>query len=590
MDELTDELMGANLKIPAQRPLDAVVIGAGFAGLYMLHRLRQLGLNARVFEAGDGVGGTWFWNCYPGARCDVESMQYSYSFDDALQQSWTWSERYPRQDEILRYINHVADRFDLRRDIQLNTRVLGARWDEAQLHWTVSTDGDEELQARFVISAMGCLSAARVPDFEGLDDFAGRWYHTGDWPKTPVDFSGLRVGVVGTGSSGIQSIPAIARTAREVVVFQRTPNYSIPAWNGPLTLPAQQAWKLNYNDHRERARSTRSGILYDYSTRAAASVSAEEREAEYERRWQHGGANFTHAFNDLYFDEFANGTASDFVRRKIRNIVQDPATAALLAPTDHAIGTKRICVDSDYYATFNLPHVKLVSLKVTPIQRIVAEGIRTEATTHALDAIVFATGYDAVTGALDRVDIRGVGGQTLKAKWAQGPRTYLGLMCAGFPNLFTITGPSSPSVLTNVVVAIEQHAGWIADCLAQMHHSGAQRIEATPEAENGWMAHAFEVASKTLFKNANSWYTGANIPGKPRVFLPYIGGLGNYTVICNDVAAADYRGFVFAKGLTSGSAPEPARAARPEPTLTPALVPTPVPTPALQHPSIPETR
>ena len=589
-DELTVELMGTDLKTTPLQKLDAVVIGAGFAGLYMLHRLRQLGLNARVFEAGDGVGGTWFWNCYPGARCDVESMQYSYSFDDALQQSWTWSERYPRQDEILRYINHVADRFDLRRDIQLNTRVLGARWDEAQLHWTVSTDGDEELQARFVISAMGCLSAARVPDFEGLDDFAGRWYHTGDWPKTPVDFSGLRVGVVGTGSSGIQSIPAIAKQAREVVVFQRTPNYSIPAWNGPLTLQAQQEWNLNYNDHRERARGTRSGILYDYSTRAAASVSAEEREAEYERRWSHGGANFTHAFNDIYFDEFANETASGFVRSKIRSIVKDPATAALLAPTDHAIGTKRICVDSDYYATFNLPHVKLVSLKVDPIQRIVPEGIRTQAETHKLDAIVFATGYDAVTGALDRVDIRGVSGQELKAKWAQGPRTYLGLMCAGFPNLFTITGPSSPSVLTNVVVAIEQHTGWIADCLAQMQHSGAQRIEATPEAENGWMAHAFEVASKTLFKNANSWYTGANIPGKPRVFLPYIGGLGNYTVICNDVAAADYRGFVFAKGPTSGSAPEPARAARPESTLTPALVPTPVPTPALQHPSIPETR
>ena len=316
--------MSANAKTPSPRPLDAVVIGAGFAGLYMLHRLRQLGLSARVFEAGNGVGGTWFWNCYPGARCDVESMQYSYSFDDPLQQSWTWSERYPRQDEILRYINHVADRFELRRDIQLNTRVIGARWDDAQQHWTVSTDGGEELHARFVISAMGCLSAARVPDFEGLDDFAGRWYHTGDWPKTPVDFSGLRVGVIGTGSSGIQSIPAIARIAREVVVFQRTPNYSIPAWNGPLTLQTQQAWKLNYNDHRERARGTRSGILYDYSTRAAASVSAEEREAEYERRWSVGGANFTHAFNDLYFDEFANETASDFVRRKIRGIVKDP--------------------------------------------------------------------------------------------------------------------------------------------------------------------------------------------------------------------------------------------------------------------------
>ena len=525
---------------------DVVVIGAGFAGLYMLHRLRKLGLSARLYEAGTGVGGTWYWNCYPGARCDVESLQYSYSFDDLLQQDWTWTERYPKQDEILRYINHVADRFDLRRDIQLNTRVASAVYDETSRRWTVRPQQGDAVTARFVISAVGCLSAARVPEVPGLDTFKGRWYHTGTWPQhEKVDFTGQRVAVVGTGSSGIQTIPVIARQARELVVFQRTPNFSIPAWNGPLSEVDQQEWKTRYTEHRERARGTRSGILYEYSTRPAASVSEQERQAEYERRWARGGANFTHAFNDLYTDQFANDTASEFVRNKIRGIVKDPAVAALLTPTDHSIGTKRICVDTDYFATFNQPHVKVVSLKADPIRDIVPEGIRTESTTYALDAIVFATGYDAVTGSLDLIDIRGIAGQSLKAKWSQGPRTYLGLMSAGFPNLLTITGPSSPSVLTNVIVSIEQHVDWIAGCLAHMQAHQRHSVACTPQAEDDWMAHAQDVASKTLFANANSWYTGANIPGKPRAFLPYIGGLGNYTVICNDVAAAGYRGFTF---------------------------------------------
>ncbi len=525
--------------------LDAVVIGAGFAGLYMLHRLRLMGLSARLFEAGNGVGGTWHWNRYPGARCDVESMQYSYSFDEAMQQEWWWSERYPRQDEILGYINHVADRFDLRRSIQLNTRVLSAVYDEATQRWAVATSAGDAVSARFVISAAGCLSAARVPELPGLENFKGRQFHTGTWPHETIDFTGRRVGVIGTGSSGIQTIPVIAKQASQVVVFQRTPNYSIPAWNGPLSRHAQQAWKADYAKHREAARSTRSGILYEYSTRAAASVSAEERQQEYERRWARGGANFTHSFNDIYTDAFANETASEFVRNKIRGIVKDPAVAALLAPTDHAIGTKRICVDSDYYATFNLPHVKLVSLKTEPMREVVATGIRTECALHELDDIVFATGYDAITGALAAIDIRGEGGRALKDEWAQGPSNYLGLMSAGFPNLFTITGPNSPSVLTNVIMAIEQHVNWISDCLAHMQRSGHQQLRATPAAQSEWMAHAREVASKTLFANANSWYTGANIPGKPRVFLPYIGGLGNYTVICNDVTAAGYRGFTF---------------------------------------------
>ena len=364
---------------PAARQCDAVVIGAGFAGLYMLYRLRQLGLTTRVFEAGDGVGGTWYWNRYPGARCDVESMQYSYSFSEELQQEWQWSERYPRQDEILNYINHVADRFGLRPDIQLQTRVTSAVYDDTSRRWTVGTDQGDQVSARFVISAGGCLSAARVPDTPGLSAFKGKWYHTGNWPHQPVDFTGQRVAVIGTGSSGIQIIPAIARQASQVVVFQRTPNFSIPAWNRPLPQADQQAWKANYSEHRKQARTTRSGILYEYSQRATADVSEQERQQEYERRWARGGANFTHAFNDIFIDKRANDSAAEFVRAKIRGTVKDPRIAALLAPTDHAIGTKRICVDTDYYATFNQPHVSLVDLRSTPIEQITPTGIRTTA-------------------------------------------------------------------------------------------------------------------------------------------------------------------------------------------------------------------
>ena len=539
---------------PDTQTFDAVVIGAGFAGLYMLYRLRQLGLSARVYEAGGGVGGTWYWNRYPGARCDVESMQYSYSFSEELQQEWEWTERYPKQAEILSYINHVADRFDLRRDIQVHTRVLSTVFDEALQSWTVHTErGDEVVHtdrgdtvtARFVISAAGCLSAARVPDIPGLESFLGDQYHTGNWPHEPADFSGQRVGLIGTGSSGIQATPGIARQAKQLVVFQRTPNFSIPAWNRPLPREDQQAWKSRYAEYREQARSTRSGILYDYSQRSALQVSEEERQQEYERRWRRGGANFTHSFNDIYTDKKANDTAAEFVRNKIRSIVKDPKRAAQLAPTDHAIGTKRICVDTDYYDTFNQQHVSLVDLKATPIEEIVPSGIRTSAATYELDSIVFATGYDAVTGSLDRIDIRGKGGLALKTKWSEGPRTYLGLTSSGFPNLFLITGPQSPSVLTNVVVAIEQHVDWIARCLQHMQAKGLRVAEPTGRAENEWVDHVGEVASKTLFASANSWYTGANIPGKPRVFLPYIGGLGNYTAICNDVAASGYRGFDF---------------------------------------------
>ena len=528
---------------PDTRHYDAVVIGAGFAGLYMLYRLRALGLKTRVFEAGDGVGGTWYWNRYPGARCDVESMQYSYSFSEELQQEWQWSERYPRQDEILAYINHVADRFGLRQDIQLETRVTSAVYADQSQHWEVGTDRGDRVSARFVISAGGCLSAARVPQAPGLDSFTGGWYHTGNWPHEGVDFTGQRVGVIGTGSSGIQIIPAIARQALALTVFQRTPNFSIPAWNRPLPEDEQRAWKTNYGEHRSKARGTRSGILYEYSNRATFDVDAEERQQEYERRWNRGGANFTHAFNDLFISKEANDSAAEFVRDKIRATVHDPRVAAMLAPTDHAIGTKRICVDTDYYKTFNLPHVRLVDLRATPITEIVPTGIRTAAETCELDVIVFATGYDAVTGALDRIDIRGRNGRTLKDKWSHGPRTYLGLMVNEFPNLFLITGPGSPSILTNVVVAIEQHVDWIARQLKHMQAHGLRLSEPEQSAEDDWVTHVHDVASKTLFTTANSWYMGANIPGKPRVFLPYIGGFSAYAAICEKVVADGYKGF-----------------------------------------------
>ena len=529
--------------------VDAIVIGAGFAGLYMLHRLRLQGMRVRVFEAGDGVGGTWYWNCYPGARCDVESMQYSYSFSVEIQQAWIWSERYPRQDEILKYINHVADHLDLRRDIQFNTRVTQGEFQSTSNTWNVQTSDGQTHTARFLITATGCLSASRVPDVPGLNDFKGQWFHTGQWPKKPVDFKGKRVGVIGTGSSGIQIIPMIAKEAKELVVFQRTPNFSIPAWNRPLSIAEQDAWKLNYAEYRQRARNSRSGILYDYSTRATSDVSNEEREAEYERRWAKGGANYTHAFNDIFTNRESNDLAAEFVRNKIRSIVKDPAVADRLTPKDHAIGTKRICVDSDYYKTFNNENVKLVDIRATPLEAISPQGIQTSDANYELDCIVFATGYDAVTGALERLNLKGEKGQNLKDEWTSGPRTYLGLMSVGFPNLFFITGPGSPSILTNVVVSIEQHVDWIARCIQHMNATQKSKIQAQAPAQEAWVQRVNDLAKNTLFPASASWYMGANVPGKPRVFLPFLGGLGTYTEICEQVISDGYRGFDFPSSL-----------------------------------------
>jgi cyclohexanone monooxygenase len=526
------------------RTFDAVVIGAGFAGLCMLHRLRGLGRTARVFEAGSGVGGTWFWNRYPGARCDVESMEYSFQFSPELQRDWEWTERYASQPEILRYLNHVADRFDLRRDIRLNTRVAAATFDGATSRWRVRTADGDEVTARFCIMATGCLSSANVPAIPGLASFAGRTFHTGRWPHEPVDFRGRRVGVVGTGSSAIQAIPYIAAEAAELVVFQRTPNYSIPAQNHPLDPEEQRRIKARYPEIRQRASAMPFGFDTRPNEKSALAVTAEERHAEYEARWAKGGLPFMSSFADILYDREANETAAEFIRGKIRGIVRDPAVAELLSPRT-VVGCKRLCSDTEYYETFNRPNVTLIDLRATPIEAIVPQGVRTAERVFALDDLVFATGFDAMTGALTRIEIRGADGTTLAEKWAAGPRTYLGLATAGFPNLFIITGPGSPSVLSNMVPSIEQHANWIAACVDHLRKTGRARIEASRDAEDAWVAHVNEVADATLYPQCNSWYLGANIPGKPRVFMPYL-GFPAYVEKCRDVVAKGYDGFTLA--------------------------------------------
>jgi cyclohexanone monooxygenase len=523
---------------------DVVVVGAGFAGMYMLHKLRGLGLSARAYEQGGDVGGTWYWNRYPGARCDVESMQYSYSFSDELQQEWDWSERYAPQPEILKYANHVADRFNLRSDIQLDTRVDRAVFDESASSWQVTTSDGNTVTAKHIVLATGCLSNARMPDIKGLADFKGKVYHTGHWPHERIDFTGRRVGVIGTGSSAIQSVPIIAEEASHLTVFQRTANFSIPARNAALSAQERQSWRADYPEIRRKAREeTRNGIFTEVPDRGALDDGDNERRARYEQRWARGGLTFMSVYNNLALDKAANDTAADFVRDKIAEIVKDPRTAKLLQPNNHPIGTKRICIDSDYFATFNRPNVTLVDIKSNPIEEILPNAVRAGGKDHQVDALVLATGFDAMTGSVAKIELRGRQGQTLNQKWAEGPKTYLGLMSAGFPNLFIITGPGSPSVLSNMIVSIEQHVDWITDCLAYMRDRGVDAIEAEREAEDKWVAHVNEVAHTTLYPQANSWYMGANIPGKPQIFMPYIGGVGAYRQICNDVAARGYEGF-----------------------------------------------
>jgi cyclohexanone monooxygenase len=532
---------------------DVVVVGAGFAGMYMLHKLRGQGFSVRVYEQGGDVGGTWYWNRYPGARCDVESMQYSYSFSAELQQEWDWTERYAPQPEILKYANHVADRFGLRSDIQLDTRVDRAEFDESANSWAVTTSDGKTVAAKYVVLATGCLSNARMPDIKGLGDFKGKVYRTGNWPHEPIDFTGQRVGVIGTGSSAIQSVPVIAEQASHLTVFQRTANFSIPARNAALTAEEREAFRKKYPEIRRFAREeARNGIYMEMPERGALEDGENERRSKYEARWSRGGLTFMGVYNNLAIDKAANDTAADFVREKIAEIVRDPQTAKLLQPNDHPIGSKRICIDTDYFATFNRPNVTLVDIRSNPIEEILPNAVRAGGKDHEVDALVLATGFDAMTGSVAKIDIRGRNGQTLNQKWAEGPKTYLGLMSAGFPNLFIITGPGSPSVLSNMIVSIEQHVDWIADCVGWMREHGIDVMEAEPDAEEKWVAHVNEVAHTTLYPQANSWYMGANIPGKPQIFMPYIGGVGVYRQICNDVAAKGYEGFA----MTAAEAPQ----------------------------------
>jgi cation diffusion facilitator CzcD-associated flavoprotein CzcO len=526
------------------RRVDAVVVGAGFSGMYMLQRLRELGFSVQVYEVAADVGGTWYWNRYPGCRCDIESMEYSYSFDKELEQEWEWSERYATQPEILGYAGHVADRFDLRRDIQFETRVTAATYDEDAKRWSITTDRGDEVSAQFFILGVGCLSAAKRPEIPGLERFRGSWYHTGHWPHEGVDFTGQRVGVIGTGSSGIQSIPLIAEQAADLTVFQRTPNFSLPAKNSPLDAEYVRELKARYPSHRQDARESAFGIPAELPEQSALEVDPEERWETYRQGFDKGSlVGMILSYNDLITSKEANDTAAEYVRYRIREIVEDPDVAETLSPRSFPIATKRLCLDTDYYATYNRPNVTLVDLRKTPLVEITERGIRTSDDEYEFDSIVFATGFDAMTGALLAFPIAGRDGTLLGEKWEAGPCTYLGVTTAGFPNLFIITGPGSPSVLSNMMLSIEQHVEWIGDCLVYLRDEEAGAIEATAEAEDYWVNHVNEVGDTTLFPTANSWYMGSNVPGKPRVFMPYIGGVGVYRQICDDVAAKGYEGF-----------------------------------------------
>ncbi len=526
---------------------DVVIVGAGFAGLQMLHKARGLGFTVQVLEAGGDVGGTWYWNRYPGARCDAESLEYSYQFSEELQQEWTWSERFAAQPEILRYLNHVADRFELRPHIQFHTRVEGAQYDESANRWRVRTSVGDRFTARFLVMASGCLSTTNTPSFPGLAEYTGRTYHTGRWPHEPVDFTGQRVGVIGTGSSGVQAIPVIAEVARDLYVFQRTATYSLPAGNGPLDPAVQAAVKAEYPAFRARQRlmGSAGNAIMPVNPESIMDATPEERQAAFELRWARGGPGFLGAYGDILTSREANEIAAEFVREKIRGIVTDPAVAARLSPT-HVIGCKRICLDTGYYETYNRSNTHLVDVNATPIETFTAHGIRAGGHEFELDAVVFATGYDAMTGTLLRIDIQGRAGLTLAEKWSSGPHTYLGLGVSGFPNLFIITGPGSPSVLTNVVASIDQHVTWLGDCLSYLRDNAIGAIEASPEAEQAWVRHVNAVADQTLLPTCNSWYLGANIPGKVRVFMPLV-GYPPYAEKCAKVAANDYEGFTLTR-------------------------------------------
>src|SRR3954470_21169339 len=529
---------------PPGQQVDVVVVGAGFAGLYLLHRLRKEGFSARAFEAASDVGGTWYWNRYPGARCDITTADYTFSFDPELEQEWTWSEKYAQQPEILRYLQFVADRYDLRRDITFDTRVDHAEWDDGATLWRVHTSTGESVSCRFYVMATGCLSVPKEPDIEGAQRFRGEVYFTSRWPHEGVDLTGKRVAVIGTGSSGIQSIPLIAQQAAQLTVYQRTPNFSLPAHNGPVPEHRAEQLRTDRQAYREAAKWSRIGVPGEVSELYGVATPEEVRRELFEKAW---AAGELHAILGIFADQGLNPASNEIVaemiREKIRAIVTDPETAEALCPKDHYFGTKRPCLDTGYFATFNLPHVRLVDLRKTPITTVTETGIDTTDETFEFDVIVYATGFDAMTGALVGVDVTGRGGVTLKEKWADGPSTYLGLTSVGFPNFFAIAGPGSPSVLSNMAVSIEQHVDWVADCLVDLREKGMTSIEPTPLAEDGWNQHVADCAAITLHPTANSWYMGANVPGKPRVFYPYIGGVDSYRAACDEVREKGYLGF-----------------------------------------------
>jgi cation diffusion facilitator CzcD-associated flavoprotein CzcO len=527
--------------------IDVAVVGAGFAGLLALHRVRGLGLRVRAFEAAHGIGGTWYWNRYPGARCDVESLEYSYQFSPELQQEWEWTERYASQPEILRYLEQVAERFALRSDIQLGTRITAAHFDEHSRQWVLHTSTADRVTARWLIMATGCLSRPYKPPLAGLDKFRGELLHTGEWPHETVDFSGKRVGVIGTGSSGIQCIPLIAQQATDLFVFQRTPSYSVPAHNGPLDPQIQRRVKANYAAFRAHCSSQLAAINVDANSVSALAVDAKERRRIYDERWGRGGLPFTGAFADLRLSPQANATAAEYVRSKILEVLKDREVTRVLLPY-HLIGCKRLCVDTDYYATFNRSNVTLVDARSDPIETITSTGLRTKQRKYELDSLVLATGFDAMTGALLAMDIRGHSGLKLKDAWHSGPSTYLGLATAHFPNMFLISGPGSPSVLSNMAVSIEQHVNWIVECIRYMEEHGVDALEAREDSQDAWVQHVNQVANGTLFPACDSWYLGANVPGKPRVFMPYVGGFPAYSATCAEVAAKGYPGFILGAG------------------------------------------
>ena len=531
--------------------LDVAIVGAGFSGLFMLYRLRAMGLKCRIFDSAGGVGGTWYWNRYPGCGSDIESLEYSYGFSDELQQEWSWSKRYPGQPEIETYANHVADRFDLRKDIQLDTRIASVVWDEDAQRWNLTLDTGQTVIARFCVMATGLLSAPKQINIKGYESFAGEVLHTSRWPKEKPDFAGKRVGIIGTGSSAVQSIPLIAQEAGHLTVFQRTPNYSVPLRNGPLDLEYEARVKAMYPEWREKQMNSFGGYVsvnfqpLESNTRKAMECTPEEREAEYEMRWKSGGLCYYTSFVDHLVDPEANEALADFVRSKLRPRIKDPKLASKLIPTNYPILTKRLCCDTDYYETFNRDNVTLVDVRETPITEITPHGVRVGELEHELDTLVFATGFDAITGVMVNMDIRGRDGRSIKEAWSQGPRTQGGLMTAGFPNMFIVNGPGSCTAFFNPIINVEYQGEWFARLIKKMDEDGYGSVDSTAEADEAWAKHMAEVAAPTLFWKSDNWFIGANIPGKPRVMMLYLGGFPAYKEFTTRLAADGYKTFVF---------------------------------------------